>query len=130
MDVEFAPAKETKFFDKLEAFMRLSAGEPRLKAMVKLATSDPMVVVTPDELDRDPFLLNVLNGTLDLHTGELRPHSRRDLLTKLAPVEYDPGAQLKAWEDFLEHITGGDAEYVAYLQRAAGYALTGSTAAL
>ena len=39
--------------------------------------------------DADGWLLNVKNGTLDLHTGKLRVHGPGDLLTKIAPVIYD-----------------------------------------
>jgi putative DNA primase/helicase len=48
-------------------------------------------------MDRDPFLLNVFNGTLDLRTGKLRPHRREDLLTKLAPAEFKPNATCPLW---------------------------------
>jgi len=34
-------------------------------------------------LDVDPYLLNFLNGAVDLRTGELRPHDRADPITKL-----------------------------------------------
>ena len=64
----------------------------RLRAMVKLAESDPTIVLTPEDLDAHPWLLNVGNGTVNLRTGELLPHRREDYLTKLAPVEYTPGA--------------------------------------
>jgi putative DNA primase/helicase len=35
--------------------------------------SDPSVAIRPGDLDRDPWLLTVKNGTLDLRTGQLRP---------------------------------------------------------
>jgi len=61
----------------------------RRAAMLKLAQSE--LPITPDELDRDPWLLNVANGTIDLRTGVLRAHRREDFITKLCPVEFDPG---------------------------------------
>lgn len=77
-----------------------------------------------DELDRDPWLLNVKNGTLDLRTGELREHRREDLITKLAPVEYDPDADSPTWEAFLETVVPNE-DTRRFLQRAVGYSLTG-----
>ncbi len=77
-----------------------SEAEARIQAMISLAKSE--VPVMPEELDRDPWLLNVLNGTLDLRTGELREHRRDDLLTKLAPVEYSPDAEAPTWAAVLE----------------------------
>jgi putative DNA primase/helicase len=49
------------------------------------------------------------------------------LITKLAPVEFQPKAKAERWERFMLEIMGGDAELVDFLQRAVGYALTGDT---
>ena len=49
-----------------------------------LASTEAELVVSPDQLDADPFLLNCANGTLDLRTGLLRGHDPADLLTKMA----------------------------------------------
>ncbi len=99
----------------------------RLGGMVTLAQSEPGIPVLREELDPHPWLLNVLNGTVDLRTGQLRPHCRDDLLTRLAPINYDPEARSEVWEKFLRDATGGDAAFAAFLQRAAGYSLTGDT---
>lgn len=99
----------------------------RLTAFQDLARLQEGVDVQVENLDPAPWLLNVLNGTLDLRTGELRPHRREDMLTKLVRVTYDPQARAPRWEAFLHRIMDGDAELVAFLQRAAGYSLTGIT---
>ena len=52
--------------------------------VLTLAGTETGIVVTPDDLDTDPFLLNCANGTLDLRNGELRAHDPADLLTKMA----------------------------------------------
>jgi putative DNA primase/helicase len=95
--------------------------------MIELMKSESGMSLRPDQLDSDPWLLNCVNGTVDLRTGELRPHSQRDLITKLAPVEYDPDAQHPQWDSHIEHVTEGSPEFAGYLQRTAGYCLTGST---
>ncbi len=77
-----------------------SEAENRIQAMISLAKSE--VPVMPEELDRNPWLLNALNGTLDLRTGELRDRRREDLITKLAPAEYDPDAEAPTWAAVLE----------------------------
>jgi putative DNA primase/helicase len=97
----------------------------RVAATLEMAKSEPGVPVLPADLDRDPMLLNVANGTLDLRTGRLRDHDRTDLMTKLAPVTYDPDATCPLWERFLERIMDGDADLIIYLQRVVGYCLTG-----
>ncbi|MGC9973861.1 MAG: phage/plasmid primase, P4 family [Gaiellaceae bacterium] len=101
--------------------------QPRLAAAVKLAETELEVIVTADDLDAERFLLNVQNGTIDLRTGKLREHRREDLLTKLADVVFVPDARSELFERFLEHATGGDPELRVFLQRAAGYSLTGDT---
>jgi len=75
----------------------------------------------------DPLAFNVLNGTIDLTTGRLRPHRRADLLTKLAPVPFAPDAACPRWERFLAEIFDGEPEMPGFMQRAAGYTLTGDT---
>lgn len=112
---------------KLVKWATRTESEARLRAMVNLAAVEPEVVVRPSQLDADPYLFNVLNGTVDLRTGELRPHRREDLITKLAPVEYDPDATAPTWERFLARIMDGNEALIAYLQRAVGYTLTGDT---
>lgn len=102
-----------------------SESSGRIRAMVDLARTSPDIVVSPDRLDADPWLLNVDNGTVDLRGGQLRPHDQRDLCTKLAPVQYDPGATAPAWEQFLRQVVPDD-DVRAFLQRAAGYTLSGS----
>jgi putative DNA primase/helicase len=97
----------------------------RIEASLNLVKSEPGVPVLPADLDRDPFLLNVLNGTLDLRTGQLRPHDRADLLTKVCPVEYDPDAGCPLWTQFLHRVMDGNGDLVNYLRRVVGYSLTG-----
>lgn len=104
-----------------------SEAEPKIRAMISLARSEVGIPVVPDQLDADRFALNVLNGTLDLKTGTLRPHRREDLITKLAPVAFDPAAEAPLWTATLARIFGGNARLLAFLQRAFGYALTGAT---
>lgn len=112
---------------RIAAWARASESEPRLRAMVSLAASERPVVVRVAQIDANPFLLNVLNGTINLRTGELRLPNRGDLITKLAPVAYDPDARSERWEMFLDRVTGGDAELRGFLQRVAGYTIAGVT---
>jgi putative DNA primase/helicase len=105
----------------------------RILAMVRLAQSEPGVPVLPSAFDAQPWLLNCANGTIDLRTGQLRPHCRDDLLTCMAPVNYMPDASCDLWERFLYQIQDVSRQpasadrMVMFLQRAIGYALTGST---
>lgn len=102
------------------------ANQNQIGGIISLARSEPGIRVTPDDLDADPYLFNVRNGTLNLETGELRPHDPADLITKLAPADYDPDAECPRWLSFLNRIMDGDTELVGYLQRLAGYAMAGT----
>src|SRR5437016_189645 len=98
-----------------------------IHAMLTLAENEPGIPVTLKDLDSDPLLFNLVNGTLDLRDGKLREHRREDLITKIAPVIYDREAQCPTWLRFLHDVTAGDVELMQYLQRAVGYTLTGDT---
>ena len=112
---------------KIVAHAKSSQSATRLKAMIELAKSEPDVPVLPDELDRNPMSLTVLNGTIDLQTGKLRPHDRNDLITKITPVTYDPAASCPTFLAYLDGIMDGKSDLIRFLRRAIGYSLTGLT---
>jgi len=110
----------------LAAWAKRSETAGARSAMVKLAESEKGVPILPEDMDADPFLFNVLNGTIDLRTGRLRPHDRADNITKLAPVLFDPKAECPTFLAFIEHVLP-DPDVRAFLQRMTGYAMTGDT---
>jgi putative DNA primase/helicase len=63
--------------------------------------------------------------TVELRTGTIRPPRREDYSTKCTVVA--PRGDCPRWRQFLGEITGGDADLQTYLQRMAGYCLTGVT---
>jgi len=97
----------------------------RLAGAIESATSDPRIVVGVENWDSDINLLGVANGVIDLRTGELLK-GRPDLyITRRAPVAYTPGMRNVRWEQFVDYATNGDKELQEWLQKAAGYSLTG-----
>ena len=119
------PSPEHK--ETLTKHARKSEAARAISAMIALARSEPDIAVTPADLDTNDWLLNLSNGTLDLHTGLLSPHNPLDLITKLCPAPYDPSAACPRWEAFLARIMGGHEDLIPFLQRAVGYTLTGLT---
>jgi putative DNA primase/helicase len=113
--------------ERLAKWATQSESESRLRAAVNLAEYERAVIADVAQLDANPMLFNAGNGTIDLTTGELREHSREDLLTRITPVVYDPEAKSELWQDFLQRVTGGDDELANFLRRAVGYTLTGHT---
>lgn len=104
-----------------------SKSNARINSAIESANSDPRILVGVDRWDADQNLLGVSNGVIDLRTGELL-RGRPDLyITRRAPVAYSPGMRNVRWEQFLDFATDGDKEYQDWIQRAAGYSLTGSS---
>ena len=103
-----------------------SNSQPRIIAMVELAKADRRIQVSPDQLDAQPMLLNLPNGTLHLDTGEFQKHDRCHYITKLAGVQFIPDAPCPRWRDFLARIFDPQEDLIRFVQRAVGYALTGS----
>lgn len=99
----------------------------RLRAMVDLAKSQPSIALIGNEWDRDPWLLGVPNGVVDLRSTALMECNREHLLMLRAATSYDPSAACPKWEKFIWEICGGDQMLADYLQRAVGYCLTGDT---
>ncbi len=121
-----------------EKFARSCLNANRIRGAVEMLKSEPSIIVRASDLDRDPWALNVLNGTINLRTGELREHLRGDRITKLAPKNFIPCARRDRYLSFLAEIMGAtpdsseleleivDAK-IHYLQLFAGYSATGDT---
>ena len=109
----------------LLAHVKSSLSTAKLKALIENAQSEDGIAVQPEDLDTDPWVLNVANGTLDLRTGALRPHDRADLLTFALAVAYDQAATCPTWHAFLDRIMATNPHLLDFLKRAIGYALTG-----
>ena len=85
--------------DEREDWLRACKSAERKGTIAPLIwAARDMVAVEISQLDASPYLLNLMNGTLDLHTGKLNPHSAGDLCTKQCPVFYYPGLRSELWE--------------------------------
>ena len=119
-----------KALDKSESLARKVSSAQTIHAVVRLAEADPDVATLADTFDADIWLLNTLSGIVDLRTGQLHPHDRRKLMTRIcaaAPIAPGTaGGDCPHWRQFLRDSTGKDQAFEDYLQRVAGYLLTGS----
>lgn len=132
--LEFLKTAVSRGNKESERFAIESLESRRISGMLRMLESD--LPVRANEFDSNPWLLNALNGTVDLRNSELKPHDRSDYVTKMVHYRYLPDAQCQRWKRFLQEIlgSGSDAsetdtsvEMVSYLQRAFGYSATGST---
>ena len=79
--------------------------------------------ITIDDMDRNPFLLNCENGTMDLETGTFRQHDYKDNITKCSKFIYDKDAQCPTWKTFLLQVLDNDTELIRFVQKIMGYSL-------
>jgi putative DNA primase/helicase len=106
---------------------RRSQSKQAIEAMLWLARSEPSIPARLTDFDRDGYLFNVENGTVDLHSGQLRAHARADLISNMTPVTFKPEADCERWDAFLWRILDGSEELYNYLRRFVGYLLVGDT---
>jgi putative DNA primase/helicase len=118
-EIEDKDAKIRRF-----KFAKKSGDAPRITAMMKEA--EALLVATPPDFDKDPFLLNCENGTLELRTSVLHEHRPGDLITRLCPVVYDAEALAPEWMAFLDRVVP-DRDLLTFLGQFLGYTLTGDT---
>jgi len=90
-----------------------------------LARADHRLAATVEQWDADPWLINTPDGVIDLKTGERRRCRPEDYMTMITAV--GPRGDCPRWKAFLKQITNGDEALAGYLQRVAGYCLTGDT---
>jgi putative DNA primase/helicase len=121
---EASEAEDSQERKAIADHAKRSESAKRINDALRLARSEPSIPILPRERDADPWLLNVLNGTVDLRTRELRQHDRKDLITKLAPVEYDPDAKASTFEAFMVRKLPSEA-LRRFVQRVIGYAAAG-----
>ena len=96
-------------------------------SVAEIAKCDRRHVVKREQFDADPWVLNTPQGILDLRTGDLRPAKRTEWCMKSAVCAPDPEMEKPNFDKYIEAATRGDKTLQGYLQRVAGYCLTGST---
>jgi len=95
-------------------------------AVERMVRSDRQFAATTDQWNSDPLQLNCPSGTVDLMTGELLAHDHLNFHTKIAGIAPKTG-QPELWLQFLDRATNRDKDLRDYLQRVAGYCLSGNT---
>jgi len=122
-------------FDAARRFVReLSAVTPhpnlgRIKfaeSVERAARTDRRMAVSHAVWDRDPWLLGVPGGVVNLRDGQMIEAKPGQCVRRQSAVKpADPGTEAPLWHAFLHAATRGDAKLVSFLQRLCGYFLTG-----
>lgn len=103
-----------------------SESSGKVESMLTLAKAMPPIADTGEGWDSNPMLLGVNNGLVNMATGEFRAGRPDDRVTRSCGVEYDASADCPRWKQFLKEVFINDAD-IAFIRRAVGYSLTGST---
>ena len=111
-----------KAAEKYAAGLQRKAGQSALRATL----ADLCGTAEAELAERNPRMLNCANGTVDLQTGELRPHNPADMITYCLGTEYEQEAAAPMmFSGLLHRMCGYDAETMWYLVKALGYGLLG-----
>jgi putative DNA primase/helicase len=95
-----------------------------IAAVAQLAQSNPGSVASGEDFDTRLMLVGTPEGVLDLEVGAVRDARREDMITRMTGWAPRPGKAVR-WLAFLDEVFEGDQEVISFMQRAAGYALTG-----
>jgi putative DNA primase/helicase len=121
-------SRQDKLFEALLKHARALGSSRIIKNVLELAASEPDLAVTGEQWDRNPDLLAVNNGVIDLKTGKMRSGKPGDYIRSHAQTDWHGlSAPAKIWGRVLGDIFGKDAETISYLQRLMGYAISGHT---
>lgn len=93
-----------------------------IESMCKI---DQNVALRNTDLDNDRMVIGTATGAWDLAKGQPLPNAKDRLITKATRFAVADEPSL-AWINFVDWMTRGDKEVAAFLQRMAGYCLTGS----
>ncbi len=95
------------------------------EAMLKEAQHIGKTGTTNSDYDRDIYLLNCLNGVVDLKTGKILPHDRSYMMSKNTNVNADMEGEPSEWIKALNGIFQGKSDVIEFVHKAIGYTLTG-----
>lgn len=118
-------AKKEKLKESIKKYILRSESDGKIKAMISQAKTQNALVLK--ETDKNVYLLNLKNGTLNLKTGLIEKHDRKEFITKVINIEYDPKAQCQNWTEFINKIFLDNTELINYVQKSIGYSMTGDS---
>ena len=108
---------------QIQKFVLRSESDNRIKAMINQAKTLRNLII--NQTDKNVYLLNLQNGTLNLKTGTLQEHNKSNFITKCINIKYDKNANCPNWIEFINKIFNGNDELIDYIQKSIGNSLTG-----
>jgi putative DNA primase/helicase len=130
--INFATNEEMKQeLEERSKFLNKFQNYEKVRRVLNLMKGDKKIHMRIHQFDRDEYVINLQNGVLDLRILKLKPHTplfddSKSHITRIANVVYDSDSECPNWTAFLKKILVED-ELIEFIQRVAGYLLTGST---
>ena len=124
-DDELSPKGIQKRYQWARRQAEALGDEKTISALLAAAARIGKIIVPLQQWDANPLLVGTLNGVLNLKTSKHRDGGRLDYITKEIAVQFDAAAQCPHWRKFIARIL--PIELAKYVQRLAGYSLTGGT---
>ncbi len=93
---------------------------------IDLAKTHDCIAADADEWDDNNMLMGIPGGVIDLRTGEKIEGAREQLISRQTAIAPEKG-DCPLWLSTIKRATNNSKDMLDYLQRAAGYFLTGET---
>lgn len=120
-DDEIATKKQQ---EKAKSFVLRNETDGKIKSVLNQAKTFKGINFM--ESDKDDYLFNTPNGTINLRDLTQKKHDRKDLITQCSNYSFNiENDKCPNWMAFLNRIFCGDQELINYVQKAVGYSLTG-----
>lgn len=123
-DVHLSEADAQRAAKAHLAHIRHSENKTGIDGAVRALQGQGEIHISHEDLDANRWLLNVLNGTIDLLDGTLQPHRPSDMLTKMAPIRFVDNATAPRFLTFLAEILPDD-DVRRFVQQLMGLSLVG-----
>jgi len=127
VQAEFKYEQLRKQIEDLYAFALKCETNAKECNAASIASRFPQVLTSSATFNRNPWLVNFKNGTLNLSTGEFREHRREDFVTRVVPFEFDSEAECPLFDKFMREFMCGNQRMIDFLWRAMGYTACGVT---
>jgi len=115
------PVSQDDMLDWAKSSSQLS----QRKALFELLKDEPLIRISQSELDRNPYVLGVANGVVDMRTGGLRENTIDDLITRYARATFNPKAEAPEFEKIIDQACLNRKPLVEFIQEVVGIIFSG-----
>lgn len=118
---------ESEAAKRVFAFALKSENTANIKAALNAVKNFEGIVVTINQFDKDEQLILAGDTVINLRDGSVSVPRPTDNMTLSMATAYQADATCPRWLRFIEELWPNEPDMWTYIQRVAGYCLTGST---